>query len=136
LVFHLFKQLHGFSLEISKFNFRKGVGLVIDLSRKKCVPCEGGVKPIKGEDLEPFISQISNRWKVIDGHHIQAIYLFQDFIQALDFTNEVGKLAEEEGHHPDIHLSWGRVEVLIWTHAIDGLSENDFILAAKIDKLI
>jgi pterin-4a-carbinolamine dehydratase len=91
---------------------------------------------IKGEDLEPFISQISNRWKVIDGHHIQAIYLFQDFIQALDFTNEVGKLAEEEGHHPDIHLSWGRVEVLIWTHAIDGLSENDFILAAKIDKLI
>jgi len=109
--------------------------MTLDLTRKKCVPCEGGVDPLRGDTLKQYQSEISNKWRVIDEHHLEAVFLFDDFERALEFTNRVGKVAEEEGHHPDLHLSWGRVGVKIWTHAIDGLSENDFILAAKIDEL-
>ena len=74
-------------------------------------------------------------WRVVDGHHLERDFVFADFRQALDFTVAVGELAEAEDHHPDLHLAWGRVVVTIWTHKIDGLSESDFILAAKIDEL-
>lgn len=108
----------------------------LDLKNRRCVPCEGGVGVLKGEGLEPFARLLSSHWRIEKEHHLVAEFLFPDFRQALDFTNRVGELAEDEGHHPDIHLAWGRVEIVVWTHAIDGLSENDFILAAKIDGVV
>jgi len=75
-------------------------------------------------------------WKVVDEHHLVKSYVFPDFRTALQFVNKVGELAEEQGHHPDIFLAWGKVEIAIWTHKIDGLTESDFILAAKIDQFL
>jgi 4a-hydroxytetrahydrobiopterin dehydratase len=105
-----------------------------DLAGKNCVPCRGGVPPLAGKDLEGLAQQLPD-WKVVDGHHITRLFKFPDFRQALAFVNKVGDLAEEQGHHPDILLSWGKAGVTTWTHAIDGLTESDFILAAKIDRL-
>jgi len=106
----------------------------MNLEKKKCKPCEGGVKPLKGKELRKYIKEVDS-WKAQNEHHIVKAFKFKDFKQALKFTNEVGELAEKEGHHPDILLSWGRVKIKLWTHAIAGLSENDFILAKKIDLL-
>jgi len=103
-----------------------------DLENKKCVPCEGGIKSLKGDKLRLYIEQISN-WQIIEDHHIIKKFKFPDFKKALDFVNKVGELAEQENHHPDILLGWGKVEITLFTHAIDGLSENDFIVAKKID---
>jgi len=75
-------------------------------------------------------------WRVVDEHHLEKAYAFDDFRQALDFTNRVGEIAEAEGHHPDVHLGWGRVKLTIWTHKIDGLTESDFVFAAKCDALV
>lgn len=105
-----------------------------ELARKQCVPCRGGVPPLSGKDLENFAKQVP-QWKVINAHHIARTFVFPDFKQALAFVNKVGAIAEEQGHHPDILLSWGKAEVTTWTHKIDGLTESDFILAAKIDEL-
>jgi 4a-hydroxytetrahydrobiopterin dehydratase len=102
------------------------------LSEKTCVPCRGGVPPLTGEEIEPLARQVED-WSVVDNHHIQKSFTFPDFQLALEFVNKVGGIAEEQGHHPDIELSWGRAGVTIWTHKIDGLTESDFILAAKID---
>lgn len=107
-----------------------------NLSNKHCVPCRGGVPPLKGEGLHLFLQQLGGGWKAIDEHHLEKEYLFKDFKEALAFTNKAGAIAEEEGHHPDILLSYGKVKMQIWTHKIDGLTESDFILAAKYDKLI
>lgn len=85
--------------------------------------------------IEVLRSGLSGCWSVVDGHHLVRRYSFPDFVTALEFTKSVGAVAEEQGHHPDIMLAWGRVEIKLWTHAINGLSENDFILAAKIDRL-
>jgi 4a-hydroxytetrahydrobiopterin dehydratase len=104
----------------------------MQLAEKHCVPCRGGVPPLTGAELEKMKSQVSG-WQVVDEHHIFKSYTFADFKQALDFVNRVGAIAEEEGHHPDLFLTWGKVEVKIWTHKINGLTESDFILAAKID---
>lgn len=101
------------------------------LEQKTCKPCEGGVKPLSGKTLELYLQEIKV-WKIID-NHIEKEFKFKDFKTALDFVNKVGQLAEKEVHHPDIYLSWGKVKITLWTHAIDGLSENDFILAKKID---
>ena len=98
-----------------------------------CVPCRGGVPPLKGAELQKLSSQVPD-WKVIDEHHITKNFLFPDFKTALDFVNRVGAVAEAEGHHPDIVLAWGRVDVKTYTHKIDGLTESDFILAAKVDQ--
>lgn len=106
------------------------------LSEKKCVPCRGGVPPLKGAEIQSFLKQLGNDWIVVNEHHLEKEYAFPDFVQALAFTNAVGKIAEEEGHHPDIHLSWGKVKILLWTHKIDGLTESDFILAAKCEALV
>ncbi len=106
----------------------------MNLADKKCVPCRGGVPPLQGEELESFKKQVPG-WEAAKGHHLTRTYTFPDFRTALAFTNRVGELAEREGHHPDLYLSWGKVAVKIWTHKIDGLTESDFILAAKIDQL-
>ena len=106
-----------------------------ELAKKSCVPCQGGVPALKGEELKELQGQLEDEWKVVDEHHLQREYKFDDFAAPLAFTNKIGELAEEEGHHPDIHLGWGEVGVKIWTHKIDGLTESDFILAAKIDEL-
>jgi 4a-hydroxytetrahydrobiopterin dehydratase len=105
-----------------------------DLAAKQCVACRGGVPPLKGEALETLRRQLP-QWTVIDEHHLTREFAFPDFRKALDFTVKVGELAEEQWHHPDILLSWGKVAITIWTHKIDGLTESDFILAAKIDQL-
>lgn len=105
-----------------------------ELAAKTCVPCRGGVPPLKGAELEALQRQVSG-WNVVNEHHLHKVFRFPDFRQALDFVNQAGNLAEEQGHHPDLLLSWGKVEVTTWTHKIDGLTESDFILAAKIDEL-
>jgi 4a-hydroxytetrahydrobiopterin dehydratase len=105
-----------------------------DLSSKTCVPCRGGVPPLAGTELESLAAQVP-QWKVVDGHHLTRAFTFADFAKALAFVNRVGEIAEGQGHHPDILLAWGKAEVTTWTHKINGLTESDFILAAKIDKL-
>lgn len=105
------------------------------LAEKKCVPCKGGVPPLKGGELKRLHEELGGGWQVIDEHHLEKELRFKDFRQALDFTNRVGELAEAEQHHPDIHLAWGKVKVTIWTHKIDGLTESDFVFAAKVDQL-
>jgi 4a-hydroxytetrahydrobiopterin dehydratase len=109
----------------------------LTLARRTCVPCHGGVPPLKGKYLSDVHRLLPEpeQWNVVNEHHIVRAYKFPDFKTALAFVNQVGELAEEQGHHPDILLGWGKVEITIWTHAVDGLTESDFILAAKIDQL-
>jgi 4a-hydroxytetrahydrobiopterin dehydratase len=104
------------------------------LADEKCVPCRGGVPPLKGEDLAAVGHELGGDWKVVEEHHLEKEYRFANFADALAFTNRVGEIAEEQGHHPDIYLAWGKVRVTIWTHKIDGLTRSDFVLAAKIDR--
>jgi 4a-hydroxytetrahydrobiopterin dehydratase len=105
-----------------------------ELSERQCVPCRGGVPPLKGEEIENLLRQLEG-WQVANEHHLQRTYRFRDFRESLQFVNRIGELAEEQGHHPDICFGWGKADVTIWTHKIDGLTESDFVLAAKIDKL-
>ena len=105
-----------------------------ELAERQCVPCRGGVPPMKGEQINEMSSQLPD-WQVVNEHHLQRNYRFKDFGESLDFVNRVGELAEEQGHHPDICFGWGKADITIWTHKIDGLTESDFVLAAKIDKL-
>ncbi len=107
-----------------------------DLSSRECTPCRGGVPPLEGQELADLHEQLGGDWQVIDGHHLEKVYSFPNFQQALDFTNRIGALAEEVNHHPDICLGWGRVQVTLWTHKIDGLNEADFVWAAKADRLV
>ena len=104
------------------------------LVEKHCVPCRGGVPPLKGAELLPYAKQLPD-WNIIEEHHVAKSFPFPDFAKALDFVNRVGAVAEAEGHHPDLCLSWGKVDVQIYTHKIHGLTESDFVLAAKIDNL-
>jgi len=105
-----------------------------ELAERQCVPCRGGVPPMKGEQINEMSSQLPD-WQVVNEHHLQRNYRFKNFKETLDFVNRVGELAEEQGHHPDICFGWGKADITIWTHKIDGLTESDFVLAAKIDKL-
>ena len=107
----------------------------MDLTKAKCVPCEGGVKPLKGKDLQKYLSQLKTKWSIIAGKKIRQEFKFKNFKEAIDFVNKVALLAENEGHHPDIYIFYNRVKIELWTHAIGGLFENDFILAAKIERL-
>jgi 4a-hydroxytetrahydrobiopterin dehydratase len=105
------------------------------LSKETCVPCMGGVPPLAGQELLDVAKELGGGWRVVDEHHLEKEFTFPDFAQAMAFTNRVGALAEEQGHHPDIHLAWGKVKLQIWTHKIDGLTRSDFVLAAKVDEL-
>jgi 4a-hydroxytetrahydrobiopterin dehydratase len=107
-----------------------------DLAAMECVPCKGGVPPLAGKELEGLLAALGGDWQVIDGHHLEKQYRFKNFREALDFTNAVGELAEEQKHHPDISLAWGKVGLTIWTHKIDGLTESDFVFAAKADRAL
>jgi len=107
-----------------------------DLAKKTCIPCKGGVPPMKGAKLDDLLEKLKNDWKIIKEHHLEKEYSFKNFKEALNFTIKVGELAENQGHHPDIFLAWGKVKLTIWTHKIDGLTESDFIFAAKADKEI
>ena len=104
-----------------------------ELASKSCLPCKGGVPPLKGEEVTNLLAKLGGGWSVLNERRLQKKYNFENFAQALEFTSGVGRIAEEEGHHPDIYLTWGMVSLSIWTHKIDGLTENDFILAAKAD---
>lgn len=105
-----------------------------DLAAQSCVPCRGGVPPLAANELERLLDLSGDEWDVINEHHLRREFSFPDFVSALGFTNSVGDLAEAEGHHPDIYLAWGLVAIEIWTHKIDGLTESDFVLAAKIER--
>ena len=106
-----------------------------ELAQKECVPCKGGVPPLKGEPLQKLEQQLGAEWRVVNEHHLKKEYTFKDFREALAFTNRVGELAESQNHHPDIYLAWGKVKITLWTHKIEGLTESDFVMAAKIEQL-
>jgi 4a-hydroxytetrahydrobiopterin dehydratase len=105
------------------------------LAAKECIPCKGDVPALKGSELKDLAAQLRHGWSVVEEHHLEKQFTFPDFRQALAFTNQIGAVAEAQGHHPDIMLGWGKVGVTIWTHKIEGLTESDFILAAKIESL-
>lgn len=105
------------------------------LADRECIPCKGGVPPLKGQALAELSARLGHGWKVVGEHHLTKEFAFKDFKQALEFTNQVGALAEAQNHHPDIALSWGKVGLTVWTHKIDGLTESDFVWAAKAESL-
>lgn len=105
------------------------------LAEKECVPCKGGVPPLSAGELAKLQTELGNGWQVIDEHHLEKEFRFKNFKEALAFTNRVGELAERYNHHPNIYLAWGKVRITLYTHKVDGLVENDFVMAAKIDKL-
>ncbi len=105
-----------------------------ELASRTCVPCKGGTPPLEGAELETLRRQLPE-WEIVEGHHLRKAFRFKNFREALRFVDQVGELAEEQGHHPDISFGWGYAEVTVWTHKIDGLTESDFIFAAKVDTL-
>lgn len=105
-----------------------------DLASRTCIPCRGGIPPLTPAQIAPLLAQLTG-WTVVANHHLEKSYRFPDFVRALAFVNRIGALAEEQGHHPDLGLSWGRVDISIHTHKIDGLTESDFVLAAKMDSM-
>jgi len=107
----------------------------MDLSQSKCKPCEGGVAPLQKQQISSFMNHIHGDWRLVDDKKISREFSFVNYSHAIDFVNRVAEVAEEEDHHPVLHIYYARVAVELWTHAINGLSENDLILAAKIDKV-
>ena len=105
-----------------------------ELADRQCIPCRGGVPPLDAEAMRPLLAQVQD-WTAVENHHLVKRYRLDDFAQALALVNRIGAVAEEQNHHPDIYLAWGSVEVRIWTHAINGLTENDFVFAAKCDRI-
>ncbi len=108
----------------------------MELKDKKCVPCEGGMLALPPAGVEHFRSQINSAWRVLDNKKLERLFTFKDFKEAISFMNQVAAIAESEGHHPDIFINYNKLTLTLWTHAIGGLSENDFILASKIDAII
>lgn len=104
------------------------------LADQACVPCKGGIPPLKPGEITPLLAQLEG-WQAVEAHHLSKEYSFPNFVEALAFVNRVGELAESVGHHPDLHLAWGKVRMEIWTHKINGLSTSDFIFSAKADQL-
>ena len=105
------------------------------LSEMQCIPCRGGVPPLSGAELAKFAEELGSGWRVVDDHHLEKEYTFPDFVTALAFINRVGEMAEEQDHHPDLYMTWGKARVKIWTHKIDGLTESDFVFAARAEAL-
>ena len=106
-----------------------------ELASRECVPCKGGVPPLEAAEIQGLLAQLGNDWQVIDDHHLQKEFKLKNFAEALAFTNQVGAIAEAQNHHPDISLAWGKVAITIWTHKIDGLTESDFVFAAKCEEV-
>jgi len=106
-----------------------------DLATKRCEPCEGGVPPLSKDKHTELLVQLADGWNVIEDHHLEREWSFSDFVSALEFANAAGTICEEQGHHADFEVGWGRVKAMIWTHKIDGLTESDFVLAAKFDRI-
>lgn len=104
------------------------------LAEKQCEPCRGGVPPMEHEKAQRLLAELESGWRVVENHHLSREFTFPNFRKALDFVNRVGEIAEEQGHHPDVYLTYGKARINIWTHKIDGLTESDFILAAKADE--
>jgi 4a-hydroxytetrahydrobiopterin dehydratase len=107
----------------------------MDLAARECIPCRGGVPPLRGEELARLARELGGEWRIVNEHHLERSYRLPDFRTALAFVNQVGELAETVQHHPDIYLAWGKVVITVWTHKIDGLTESDFVFAAKTDRL-
>lgn len=105
----------------------------MSLADRQCVPCKGGVAPLDAAAITPLLAQLDD-WQVVDNHHLSKRYKLKNFVQALDLVNRIGAIAEEQNHHPDLYLAWGKVGVEIWTHTINGLTESDFVFAAKCDR--
>jgi len=114
---------------------RKRVKVMSNLEERKCSPCSGFASVLAGDDIQQFLSKVDGGWELSRNRHLERTFKFDDFAQALKLTNEIGRAAEEDGHHPVIHLSWGKVVVELWTHELDGLTENDFISAARYDRI-
>ena len=106
-----------------------------ELAQKECVPCKGGVPPLQGAELAKLGTELGGGWRVLNEHHLEREYKFDNFRKALDFTNKIGELAEQQNHHPDFYLAWGKVKLTLWTHKIDGLTESDFVFAAKVNQI-
>jgi 4a-hydroxytetrahydrobiopterin dehydratase len=106
------------------------------LAGKECVPCKGGVPPLQGDELYKLHAELGHDWQLVDDHHLEKEFKFSNFQTALDYTNAVGAIAEEQNHHPDILTSWGKVKVTIWTHKANGLTESDFVFAAKCEQAL
>jgi len=107
----------------------------VDLTQKKCIPCEAGTPPLKKDEVEKYLSQLKTSWEVLENTKIKKKFIFKDFKKAMEFVNKVAEIAETESHHPDIYIFYSKVEIELWTHAIGGLSENDFIMASKIEEI-
>ncbi len=106
-----------------------------DLASRTCEPCRSGATPLRGREIQDLLAQIDTDWECVDQHHLRREFRFRNFAEALEFTNRIGAVAEEQFHHPDMHISWGRVALEIWTHKVGGLLEADFVFAAKCDRL-
>lgn len=107
----------------------------MNLTQKKCVPCEGGTKPLEGEELKTYMSYLKTPWELVNNLRIKKEFKFKDFKEAIAFVNKIAAIAEEEGHHPDMYIFYNRVSIELTTHAISGLSVNDFILAKKVEDI-
>ena len=110
-------------------------GHATPLAARRCAPCRGDTPALRGEAAAALLAELGAGWRIVDEHHLEREFRFRDVRAALAFVNRVGEVAEQEGHHPDLHLAWGRVRVEIFTHDVGGLTENDFILAAKAEAL-
>lgn len=108
----------------------------MSLAKQQCVPCQVGAPPLKGERITKLLDEIDDAWTVCVDHHLERTIAFKDFAEALAYVARVGEMAEEQAHHPDIYLAWGQVRIEVWTHKIDGLTESDFVFAAKADQLL
>ena len=107
-------------------------GMVCELASRECVPCKGGTPPLSEEKTQQLLGEL-NGWTVQQEYHLTKSFSFPDFVKALACVNRIGEIAEQQGHHPDLYLAWGKVKMEVWTHKIDGLTESDFIFAAKVD---
>ena len=106
-----------------------------DLSKKHCVPCEGSAKPLDKEEIAKYLLQLKSSWAIVDDKEIQKTFKLKNFVKAIEFVNKIAEVAESEGHHPDITINYNKVKIQLATHAIKGLSENDFVIAAKIEAI-
>ena len=106
-----------------------------ELAKKECQACDGGTPALKGDALKKLQSQLDDGWQVLNEQKLEKEFKFPDFREAIDFVNRVGEIAEQQGHHPDIFFTWGQARIQIWTHSVKGLTESDFILAAKISEV-